>query len=74
MPKAININKIISEVETLNTFQQFELLETLVNMLKRSKTKETSQIVSIMDIKGLGKELWQSVDVDEYIKNERDCW
>jgi len=74
MPKAISMSKIVSEVEALDTFQQFELLETLVNMLKRSKTKETSKNVSIMDIKGLGKDLWQSVDVDEYIKNERDSW
>lgn len=74
MPKAISMSKIVSEVETLDTFQQFELLETLVSMLKRGKTKDTSKNVSIMDIKGLGKDLWQSVDVDEYIKNERDSW
>ena len=26
------------------------------------------------ELQGLGKELWQSIDVDEYIKEERESW
>ena len=29
---------------------------------------------SIVELKGLGKELWQSLDVDEYIREERRSW
>lgn len=29
---------------------------------------------SILELKGLGKELWRSVDVDKYIQRERDSW
>jgi hypothetical protein len=29
---------------------------------------------SLAELKGLGKELWQSIDVDEYIREERRSW
>jgi len=30
--------------------------------------------ISLKDLKGLGKELWEDVDVEDYIKKERDSW
>jgi hypothetical protein len=29
---------------------------------------------SITELKGLGKEFWRSVDVEKYIREERDSW
>ena len=29
---------------------------------------------NIADIRGLGKEIWEGVDVDAYINEERDSW
>jgi hypothetical protein len=29
---------------------------------------------SITELRGLGKEIWQGIDVDEYLKQERDSW
>ncbi len=29
---------------------------------------------SIMEFKGLGKEVWQGVDVEKYIDEERNSW
>ena len=29
---------------------------------------------NITDLKGLGKDIWQGVDVDEYVAKERDSW
>jgi hypothetical protein len=29
---------------------------------------------SILELKGLGKEIWQSIDVDEYLREERRSW
>ena len=28
----------------------------------------------ITDLKGLGKEIWEGVDADDYVANERDSW
>lgn len=29
---------------------------------------------SIMDLEGLGKELWAGIDAVEYVRTERDSW
>ncbi|MDX1997250.1 MAG: hypothetical protein SF066_05990 [Thermoanaerobaculia bacterium] len=29
---------------------------------------------SILELRGLGKDLWQGIDVDEYIERERSAW
>ena len=34
----------------------------------------TEEIYSLMDLKGLGKEIWTNVDVEKYINNERNLW
>ena len=28
----------------------------------------------LRDLKGVGKDLWRAIDVDEYIRQERDSW
>jgi hypothetical protein len=29
---------------------------------------------SILELRGLGKEIWEGIDTDAYIKAERDSW
>jgi hypothetical protein len=29
---------------------------------------------SILELQGLGKEIWQGIDVEEYIRRERESW
>jgi hypothetical protein len=29
---------------------------------------------SILELRGLGKEIWQGIDAQEYVKNERASW
>jgi hypothetical protein len=29
---------------------------------------------SILELEGLGKEIWRDIDVDEYIRKERESW
>lgn len=35
---------------------------------------EPAPPVSILELRGLGKELWKDVDAASHIKNERDAW
>ncbi len=60
------------QVKTLTPDEQLRLLEELsamVNFPKLTKSKR-----SIMDLEGLGKEIWQGFDAQEYIDQERDSW
>jgi hypothetical protein len=29
---------------------------------------------SILELRGLGKEIWEGIDPDEYVRKERDSW
>lgn len=35
---------------------------------------EEQEELSIMDLQGLGKELWAGIDVAKYLDEERDSW
>ena len=39
-----------------------------------SEALETSKPLSILELKGLGKDLWQGVDTADHVKRERASW
>lgn len=47
---------------------------TLQSLLAEVKEKQPAKERSILELRGLGKEIWQDIDVDEYIRKERDSW
>ena len=50
--------------------------ELLVTMLKQSLEDEgrTPALHSITELRGLGKEIWQGIDGQEYVDKLRDEW
>ena len=40
-------------------------------IMKKSKAKKP---LSLKDLKGLGKEIWKGVDIEDYINKERESW
>lgn len=42
-----------------------EELEIRVKKIKKSSVKE---------LRGLGKKVWEDIDVEQYVKRERDSW
>jgi hypothetical protein len=63
---------VLHQVQQLSPEEQFQLLEDLVSMLRQRTTSKPKH--SILELEGLGKEVWEGVDVEEYIKKERDSW
>lgn len=57
--------------EELSREQQQKLSEVLS---QKAAQKNGDRQYNITDLKGLGKEIWQGVDVDEYVAKERDSW
>lgn len=39
-----------------------------------SEALETPKRLSIMELEGLGKELWEGIDPAKYIEEERNSW
>ena len=48
------------------------LAQEVIHLLH--KTVEQGGLVSIMELEGLGKELWEGIGAAEHIRRERDSW
>jgi hypothetical protein len=62
----------LRHAQRLTAAEQLELLQELAALVRRQVPTEADQ--SIMRLQGLGKALWQGVDAQEYIDQERSSW
>jgi hypothetical protein len=60
------------QVENLTPDEQLQLLEDLAAMLRNRMIAKPKR--SIMELEGLGKEIWQGLDAQEYVNQERASW
>jgi len=71
MTTTVRVNKIVREIEELDYSSQLNILSRVVTLLKKSDEKK---IYNLTDLKGLGKEVWQKHNIDDYIAKERVAW
>jgi DNA-binding HxlR family transcriptional regulator len=64
--------EIRQQVENLTLDEQLRLLEKLASIVRLRVTSKPKR--SIMELEGLGKEIWQGIDAQEYVDQERDSW
>ena len=64
--------EICRAVETLTPEEQLRLLETLAGTIRHRMAIEPKY--NIMDLEGLGKEIWHGLDAQEYVDGERASW
>lgn len=64
--------EIRRQIENLTADEQLRLLEELAALVRRRITPKPKR--SIMELEGLGKEIWQGIDAQEYVNRERDSW
>lgn len=65
-------DQVMKMTKRLNLPEQLQLLETLSRMVRDQVTEAKPH--SIMELEGLGAEIWQDVDTQTYIDQERDSW
>jgi hypothetical protein len=58
-------------VEALPPAEQLRLISELISRLS-SELAEPRR--SLLELEGLGEEIWQGVDVEEYLRKERSSW
>lgn len=66
IPKEIRELLCISKGDTLEVYEKDHEV-----IMKKSEVRKP---FSLRDLQGLGKEIWEDVDVEDYIKKERDSW
>jgi dihydroneopterin aldolase len=65
--------EVLNQAQHLTTEEQLQLLEELAALIRRQGVTRSKKH-SIMELKGLGKEIWEGVDVEKYIDEERNSW
>jgi hypothetical protein len=59
-------------VEALAPADRLRLIAELAGQLSGQLNPQMSR--SLRELRGLGKDVWQGVDVDEYLRQERSSW
>lgn len=65
-------NDVLVRVSTLSQREKVDLLVELARQVRDNSRTHTKR--SIMELEGLGKEIWANVDAQEYVDQERDAW
>lgn len=53
--------------------EQLQLLEDLTRIVRR-QVDDKPKTYSIMELEGLGAEIWQDIDAQAYVNQERASW
>ena len=70
-----SVQKIYGELLSLGIAERFEVVRLAMDSLRKECTDVPSvQKRSLLELRGLGKEIWEGVDPVEYIKQERNSW
>jgi hypothetical protein len=70
---AISYESALSMAQSLSREEQLRLIEELKSRASKDDSSEEPRH-SIMELRGLGKEIWQGIDAQEYVNNERASW
>jgi hypothetical protein len=59
-------------VQALGPADQLRLIAELAASLRGEVDREPRR--SLLEFQGLGKSIWQGIDVEEYLRRERTSW
>ncbi len=59
-------------VRMLTSEEQLRLVELISANLRNTLKKRKRH--SIMELEGLGAEIWKGIDAQEYVRRERESW
>ena len=64
--------KVLHRVHRLTSAEQLRLLEDLASLVHRQVLPQPRR--SVLDLQGLGKEIWSDIDAQGYVDKERATW
>jgi len=63
----------VKGIKELKPEEQLNLVEIISAQLKKSLAEKKIKH-NIMELEGLGADLWKGIDAQEYVRKERDSW
>jgi hypothetical protein len=73
MASKITLDEVLSASERLSLADQLSLISLLFERVRHELDRD-NEPVDMLSLAGLGAELWQEIDVDAYLKQERASW
>jgi len=70
---SLSYNDYVRGIKFLNIDKQSTLVETLTTWHKYSIGKKRKKN-SIMELEGLGANIWKGIDAQDYVHKERESW
>ncbi len=67
----MTVSEVLRQAKALSPLERKELLRSLHDLVAKDDQKPTR---SLLELAGLGKEVWQKIDTDAYINELRDEW
>lgn len=71
--ETLTYDDYVKGIQTLKPEEQLSLIELLSTRLKKIVTEKRIKH-SILELEGLGAEIWKGIDVQNYIRKERESW
>ena len=69
-----NYQKLLQQAKSLTPEEQLKLVEDLSILIRQQVKMTPKPKRSILELRGLGKEIWVNIDAQEYVNQERDSW
>ena len=67
----MTVSEVLRQAKALSPRERKELLKSLHDLVAKDDQKPKR---SLLELAGLGKEVWQEIDTDAYINELRDEW
>jgi len=77
MPQSETLEHLCSEIIQMEVSSRIRAIELILHSLDQPMVNADSaprKRGRLSELKGLGKETWEGIDVDQYIREERDSW
>ena len=70
----MTLEGIIEEIRGLSVSERKQLISAIVDTLTESQPDSSGKKRSILEFEGIGAEMWQGVDAQEYVNSLRGEW
>ncbi len=65
---------VLDYARQLTHAEQLRLLEDLAALIRQQAAVSEEPLHSLLELEGLGAEVWKGIDPQEYIEEERKSW
>lgn len=72
--KTLSYKDYLRGIETLDINEQLNLIDALSACIKARIGEKRRKKRNIMELEGLGAEIWKDIDAEMYISKERESW